>query len=148
MSDDRETLRLVYAGRRTDGGHSSKPTHCWIDEGGEERYYGKVKGVAIGGIYTIQAVKGARSVYPATLSFTGDRIEDGEQIATWQALDVCTMATVGLIAAERRMSKSDDLDAALAPLLRMTARLRNRNEAAALARLVSDRVIEAYWKEH
>lgn len=141
----REQITLTYAGRRL--GKNSKVIHEWI-HGDRELYFAKLVGSAIGGLYSVDADLDGDgvSVFQDTLRYTGEKIDDVEQVAVWQAADQSARTSAAERAAERRHSKSTELDEALAPVLRLIQRARTRSEAQAIARVVGDKLDEAWWK--
>lgn len=148
MADERVTRRLVYGGQRLTG---TKSAHGWYevdDFDGNGYLWDKLKGVSIGGIYTVEspAEDPVGSVFTGTLQYTREKIDDLDTIARWQAVDADVKATLGRQAAERKHGKSTELDEALEPLLRMAREARTRHEARALATLASERITEAYWR--
>lgn len=148
MSDERVTVRLTYAGRRMPPKRTdSKPIHLWVAEDGAERVYG-FGGAAVGGVYTFECpASEPTSVYKGTQTWTGEQCDDSDQVAAWQLEDASTMQALGRRAAEKRLAKSNELDEALEPLLRIVRRLRTRHDVYAVSAYVSERIVETFWKE-
>ncbi|MDP3889850.1 hypothetical protein [Nocardioides sp.] len=141
----KQQITLVYAGRRLSS--KGKIIHEWhLDD--RELYFDKVKGTAIGGRYEVQADMEGDGVtlYGGTLSYAGEKISDTDQIALWQAEDQHARTIATQQAAERRHGKSTELDAALAPLLQLVTQARTQAEVRAIARVVDDRITQAWWR--
>jgi hypothetical protein len=117
VTDETTTVRLVYAGQR-DG-----DKRLFYIEGQEDTtegaraYSKKVRGTAIGGVYTIEATdEQATSVYGGTLTYVGSGLAvDRDTVARWQLLDREARGQVDRDKAERRLAKSDELDDVMAP---------------------------------
>jgi hypothetical protein len=146
---ERQTITLIYAGRRV--GSTGKAVFAWRF-GDRELRYDKLKGTAIGGTYTVEAeiepaveLPGV-TVYPATLRYCGDQVDDVDQVALWQAADQDARIDLARAAGERRHAKSTELDAALAPLLELVRKARTRGEVYALEKVVEARIEQAWWK--
>jgi hypothetical protein len=144
----RVIVRLVYMGQRWDG---PKITHEWglVDTDPiEARWFGKMKGAAVGGIYEVQAAgEDVRSVWTGTLHFTGDRHPDEQQRAVWQAQDAAVREQANRQRAEKSLARRTDLDDLLAPLEHIAGQLRSRHESAEFARMVADRLRDAYYRK-
>lgn len=135
---------FVYIGRRLN--EKSKVIHAWL-LGEREVYYDKVAGQVVGGIYAMNAVVDDTnlSVYRSTMRYTGQKVDDVDQVAAWQLADQHARTTAAEAAAERRHAKSTELDAALAPLVAVVRKVRTVAEARALAKVVADKILEAWW---
>lgn len=146
-----ETLTLVYAGRRLPKA-GAKPNHAWYrpENLDDDLTFGpQSAGAAIGGLYTVDGQtndSGGVSIYPSTIRFTGERIDDTDRIATWQAVDQETRSHLALQAGERKYAQSAELERALEPLIRLTQSARTRGEATAIRNAVVERLNEAWWK--
>lgn len=143
-------LRLIYVGKRWSG---PKISFGWLledDDPAEEnvRLYTKMRGSSIGGIYTVEhPPEKPNSVYPTTLTYTMEKVDDRDQVAIWQAVDADVQRQASRQAAERKHAKSSELDEAMQPLVDLAFRCRNRYEMTALRDAVSERMQEAFWKK-
>jgi hypothetical protein len=130
---------------------SGKAAHLFhlLDEHdtvGRALTYGKVKAHSIGGIYTIQADdETAGTVYPSTILYTGDRLDDHEAVTLWQVKDEAEGGELDAVKAEKRLGKRPELDSAVRPVLVIASNLRTSGDVAALQRLVAARIAQAYW---
>lgn len=144
---DRVTIRLVYAGRVV--GDTTKPDHAWVaaeDPAGPPMRYSKLAATVVGGIYAIESLDAAGStVYPSTLAYAGEKIDDVDLIAGWEARDRATRDTLNRQAAERRAARDSELDRMLAPLKRAVQSQRTRADAQAVIARVSAELHEAWW---
>lgn len=145
---ERQPITVIYAGRRVS--KADKPSHVWF-LGDRELRYDKLKGTAIGGVYTVDSDQGdddslGATVYPSTLRYTGEQHDDVDQVALWQAADESARAEIALAAAERRHSKSSELDTTLEPLLELVRKARTRGDVVALERVVQARLEKAWWR--
>lgn len=145
---DRQPITVIYAGRRV--GKAGKPSHVWF-LGDRELRYDKLKGTAIGGAYTVDTDQGdddslGATVYPGSLRYTGEQHDDVDHVALWQAADESARAEIALAAAERRHSKSPELEAALEPLLELVRKARTRGDVAALRNVIHSRIEKAWWE--
>lgn len=152
-TDPRPVIRLVYAGRRFDG--KAKLAHAWVrfDDLDKVLIYSKLRGHAIGGIYTVEQADADGTLYGSTLAFTGERLGDGVEDdaphlarrAEWSLKDQETLRQDGRRKAEAALARRSDLDEALEPLLAYTATLRTRHDIYALSALVGERLVDAFY---
>lgn len=149
MTDvERVPLRLVYAGRRIDS--KDRLTYAWIPEAEADpaallNLYTKLKGSAIGGIYTVDASDAEGStVYAGTLRYTGE-VWPGDR-TEWVIRDMDARQRSERAKSERALAKRTDVDRALEPLESLAARLRTSNDLHALQQILTDRLYAAYWK--
>lgn len=138
-----EEFRLIYAGQRCN--QEGKIFYAYLQEEGsyQELHFSKLRVGAIGGIYVVQGVTkedGVFSVYPDSIRFSGESIADKERIAFWAALDQQARAQQALIRKERSLAKSDELERAIEPLLRLMQKARTHNEREALVQVVASRM--------
>lgn len=149
MSAETETkvvVRLVYAGRVL--GDTTKPNHAWAREGDLDNpfTFGKLAGTVVGGIYEIDAADTTASrVFPDSLRYAGEKIEDTDLIAGWEARDRATRDTLNRQAAERRAGRDSELDRMLEPLKRAVQSQRTRADAQAVISRISAELNEAWW---
>lgn len=139
---DTTTRTIIYMGRTLDG---KKIYHRWRD-GEDVKHFAKMPGLVVGGIYTAEFSNEGNTAHPGTLTFTGSKHDDAEQVAAWELADRHTRSTDERRKAEARLARDSELDRVLQPILDFAAGLRTRNDLSALDYLVRDRLAEAYWK--
>lgn len=145
--EDRETW--TYLGRRWERGNL-KVVYLWRDADGEEYTYDKAKAGVVGGKYLIRVQRSEDrvSVYPATISFTEELVEDDDERAILIAKDREAYRNQQKTAAEKRFSKSDPLADALQDLERIATKVRSYNELQTLITVVHERLINAWDKRN
>lgn len=144
---EREQITLTYCGRRL--GKADKLIYEF-EYAGRSLVFAKMTHGVVGGRYTVDADvadDGGVSIYPATLTYTGEKIDDVDQVAVWEAVDRDTYATHRLKAAERKHARSSELDIALEPLARLIAKAGTRAEAQAIMRVVTAKLDDAWWHQ-
>lgn len=140
-------IRMVYLGKRT----TTKGTlsHTWALESDIEqvRLYPKLKGHAIGHIYEVLAPDTAGTqVYTDSATWTPDKWPDQEARRKWSAETAIAVAKDQRKKAEKRIESQSELDHLIEPLQRIAGTLNTRHDVHALAKLVSDRIIDAYYR--
>lgn len=137
MTDSHErevtTEAWVYAGRRM--GDDRKIRHAWKRQDGEFVYFAKYGTKAmIGSRYTVETANGGSIVLgvPEWL----ERASDEADLATWQAQDSAAATQLARHRAERKAGERRELDAALAPLVKIADGLRTGPERDAFAAYV------------
>lgn len=143
----RQQITLTYCGRRL--GKADKLIYEF-EYAGRSLWFSKLTHGVVGGRYTVGAdVKddGDVSIYPASLAYAGEKIDDVDQVAVWEAVDRDTYATSRLKAAERKHSRSSELDGALEPLTRLITKASTRAEAHAIIRVVTAKLDDAWWNQ-
>jgi hypothetical protein len=146
---DKTRERIIYRGRRVDG--KGKAAYAWLVPGtSQPMQFGKLKASAVGGIYSVLAEPRNEAgeivtVYPGSLQYEQEIHDDAEQVAAWQVEDRLAVDELARAAAQRRQARNPELEEALEPLLRIARRLTSRNDAYAFARLVTERITEAWW---
>lgn len=145
---EREQITLTYCGRRL--GKADKLVYEF-EYAGRSLWYSKgITHGVVGGRYTVDAEvtdDGGVTIYPTTLTYTGEKIDDVDQVAVWEAVDRDTYATHRLKAAERKHARSSELDIALEPLTRLIAKASTRAEAQAIMRVVTAKLDDAWWHQ-
>jgi hypothetical protein len=138
MTEQTETKpveRWTYTGRRR--GAKNLTYYAWIDKSGEDRWYRKLRASVIGGIYTVEVDRSSEnvSVYPASLQYTGDRVEP-EKRADWELRDRTLMVTIERERLEKKHAGESEFDKAMAPLRQLYAQQRTWSQRAALTAMV------------
>ena len=144
---ERQQITLTYCGRRL--GKAGKVMHEF-EFAGRSLWYSKVSHGVVGGRYTVDAdvtAAGEVTIYPATLTYAGEKIDDVDQVAVWEAVDRDAYSTSRLMSAERKHARSSELDAALEPLTRLIAKAGTRAEAQAIMRVVTAKLDDAWWHQ-
>lgn len=146
MSNEIETVQMIYAGRRAT---RKLLGYAWIEpgDGYDPTIFDKVKGEAVGYLYTMRVVRDENgrvaSAYPNP-TYTGDRYDDPEQVATWQAIDQAARADDRRRLAENRAKKAPELDAALDPLRAILHHAKNVDEADTILSLVRSKLLNEW----
>ncbi len=141
--------RIIYRGRRVDG--KGSVGYAWlVPDSGQPMQFGKLKASGVGGIYSVLAeprndVGEIVTVYPGSLRYEQAVWDNADEVAAWQVEDRLAVDEQARAAAQRRQARNPELEDALAPLLRIARQLNNRNDAYAFARLVTERITEAWW---
>lgn len=137
----------TYTGRRypTKG---TKPAHSYLDGDGSEYRY-TVGQEVVGGQYRVEVKREDDSVRAGLTDaqFTGERHDDTDLVALWEATDAGTRRRLAREAAERKIGRDSEFDRALEPLLRIARKARNHHEAGVLAQLVSERITQEYYQQ-
>lgn len=145
MGVDRELERWVYLGRRLvrDGGIA----HQWRDPNNETRLFKKFVGRVIGGVYAISVERTDEGVAVfGEPVWTGDRVDDTNLVAGWEASDRHAYESKAAAAAEKRASIDSALAAACADLEAIAAACKTWGEAEAVAAVVRTRLMKAWGK--
>jgi hypothetical protein len=126
----------TYVGRRQ--GASRDIVHAWLDPEDSTLAYGKVKGSVIGGRYCldVERIDSKTTVYPDTLTFTGERDPSDELRLTWEAADRTTMIAVERDRLERKQATDSEFDRAIAPLRDVYAKQTSYARRSAFVALV------------
>lgn len=141
-----EQITLTYKGRRL--GQSNKILYVYEHEG-RQLIYSKVSHGVVGGRYAVDAdlgEEGAVDIYPSTMRYTGEKIDDLEQVAAWEAADRDAWNTSRQLAVERKHAKSSELDVALEPIVGVIQKASTRAEAHAIIRVISEKLDRAWWE--
>ncbi|MGH3998529.1 hypothetical protein OG984_03020 [Nocardioides sp. NBC_00368] len=142
-----EMISLVYLGRRL--GQGAKLVHTF-DRDGTPASFAKAPHGVIGGKYTIKADLGAEgdpiSIYPSTLHYEGEKIDDTHLIALWEAADRDARATSRVLAMERKHKRSSELDQVLAPLIAVIQRACTIEECEAIINVVTRKLNQAWHR--
>ncbi|MGH3972735.1 MAG: hypothetical protein ACRDS9_05350, partial [Pseudonocardiaceae bacterium] len=100
--------------------------------------------------YTIKADLGAEgdpiSIYPSTLHYEGEKIDDTHLIALWEAADRDARATSRVLAMERKHKRSSELDQVLAPLIAVIQRACTIEECEAIINVVTRKLNQAWHR--
>jgi hypothetical protein len=132
----------TYGGVRA--GKDGKRVHAWIDPGGEELWFARVRAAAIGSQYTVSVTRREDTVtVHGTPQYAGSDTDPGTRRALWAADSVAQARLAGL-RAERSDARRNALDEAIAPLLEIARPLRTGAERDALAAYVI-RKLHAGW---
>lgn len=145
----KKQIMLTYCGRRL----SSKNKVIFeFDHEGETLLFAKGRHLTIGGRYSVEAKVADDgdpqkvSIYSDSMCYTGEKIDDVDQIAVWEAADRDSWNTSRLLAAERKHAKSSELDRALEPAVRVIQTASTRAEAQAIIRVITERLDRAWWE--
>lgn len=142
-------ITLTYCGRRLS---SSNKLIFEFDYEGRALLFTKSRHGTIGGKYTVDAEVAGEGdearvrIYPDSLCYAGEKIDDVDQIAVWEAADRDSWNTSRLLATERKHAKSSELDAALEPAIRIIQKASTRAEAQAVIRVVTEKLDRAWWE--
>lgn len=143
-----ETERWVSKGQRVWNHQKGELVDVWLDPSDREARYEKFQGLVVGGVYEVQVDRSGDGLRVHGLAtYTGERIDDPDQVAIWQAE---TMVARG-VAAKRRQERSlarkaDLLDDALADVDRLVVKCRSYPEFQALSTAVQMRMMDRYDK--
>jgi hypothetical protein len=131
----------TYAGRRESNG---KRYYAWHDGHGEERFYAKVSAGTVGGKYALMVTRdGERvSVYPEP-RYTGEKVDEPTR-REMEALDIAAVALLAAQARDRNDARRKALDAAVAPLAQIAAKLRFGHERDAFLAYVIRRLSQPW----
>lgn len=142
-----EIIWLVYQGRRL--GQGAKLVHTF-DHDGTPVSFAKAPHGVIGGKYTIKAELSADSdpvsIYPSTLHYEGEKIDDTDLIAVWEAADRDAWETSRVLAMERKHKRSSELDQALTPLISVVERAATIEECQAIINVATRKLNQAWHR--
>lgn len=134
------TERWVCLGRRWSTGRRRLYTVWRSQADGTDRYYTALPGV-VGGRYevTVSRDGDSRTVH-GTPTFTDRADLPADEIGAWEVADRAAYATHRAHTLEASAKRTSEVDTALAPLLRIAARLTAYADREALARYVAAKV--------
>lgn len=129
----------TYGGIRVD--KNGRKWHAWLDESGTERWFGRTGGqMAVGSHYTVTVSRPAGTItVHGTPAYAGTRADDDTRRALWTE-HTLAQTRLETLRAERNAARSNALDEAIAPLLKLAAPLRTSAERDALAAYVIRRL--------
>jgi hypothetical protein len=123
-ADTRVAEVWTYGGVRI--GSKRKKVHAWRDAKGEDMYFGKLTGHAIGGRYQVMVQRDPAGAFQSVTigaRFLGGRCEDEHLVSQWQTEDRLTEAKLARDRAERKLAAEPDaLELAIQPLRDLRAR--------------------------
>lgn len=145
MTNPLETVKkiITYMGQREATG--GKLAHAWLVEG-EEAWYSKPAGGVVGGLYSIEMTPDLKSMFSNSLAYTMERIDDKEQIALWEIKHQTVVRKRKRAAAERKHKANTVLKDATWSIDRIIEKMKTPDEAYALITLVSDHIMDEYWR--
>lgn len=108
----------------------------------------KLNATTIGGIYEVSVRRNdGNTTAQHGVKFTGQRIEDKDQIALWQASDQAASRSWSYARAEKRFANEDLLDrASMDDLKRLAGKCKNNSELNSLVGAVTENLRKAYWE--
>lgn len=132
----------TYGGVRA--GKDGKRVYAWIDPGGDELWFGRVRAAAIGSQYMVSVTRRENTVtVHGTPEYVGPDSDPGTRRALWAA-DAAAQARLAALRAERSDARRNALDEAIAPLLDIARPLRTGADRDALAAYVIRKLHQAW----
>jgi hypothetical protein len=125
----------TYAGRVMLRG--GKPGHAWIDPNGNELYYDKLTGSALGSQYEVEVTRTDDSV---KVGLSPRWVQSSDPNPEWVLRDNATRVDIATRRGERSAAKRDRLDEAMAPLVGYAKTCRTGAERDALVATVVRRL--------
>jgi hypothetical protein len=129
------TETWTYGGIRAD--KNGKKWHAWLDGSGTEHWFGRTGGqMAVGSHYAVQVSRaGGTLTLHGTPGYAGTRAEDDTRRVLWTE-HTLARTRIETLRAERNAARSNALDEAIAPLLKLAGPLRTSAQRDALAAYV------------
>lgn len=145
-STDRTSITVTYCGRRLD--HHNKLIQELQHEG-RSLLYSKIKHGVIGGRYTVDAVQDdtRMTIYPSTMRYAGEKVDDVDQVAAWEALDRDAWETTRYLALERKHQANTALDEYVAQGHSIVRQAKSTAEARAIVKIISNKLLEGWWNQ-
>lgn len=156
MTAEPQVETWLYAGQREVAGHQL--AHAWwpadsagdVDPEEQLLLYKKLPGVAIGNPYAVKVSRdGDRTTAHGRPEYAGHGTPSATpaQCAIWQSYDRNARRSRERYLAERRAAQDDQVELALAPMLRLITDARTRADKRALVARAYELLNAASWME-
>ncbi len=137
--------RWIYGGIRV---LDDKRIHAWIDPAGREGLYAHKRAStwAIGSYYTARVIRtGSSTTLYGTPTYTGDGYAPDELRRELWAKDTAARTRLARLAQERKESRRNAIDQALAPLITAARTLKTSADRDAFTAYVMRQLIRAWY---